>query len=169
MTTDVHLPTSSCASVEKLIRLSVLVDDALGIRHLCAVATHDFAMKTGPLLQKFSNGVNSIKEAMEIVLEMLFVAQHEFFYWLTKAKTATTVAARPPLSAHADIIKELEMGTYKIGKMPDSWACFMMTPKEAKTSLSSSKLKATTGGITSNQTWSCRSGTRTLGLRPSVP
>lgn len=83
---------------------------------------------------------------MEIIFGMLFVAQQEFFCWLTKVKTATSVLARPPLPAHAEIIKELKMGTYKIGRMPEAWARFVTTPKEAKPLSSTSKPKATTRG-----------------------
>jgi hypothetical protein len=109
-------------------------------------------MKVGPLLQQFSNEVKPIKEAMEIIIGMLCVAQQEFFHWLAKAKTATSVVAGPPLPAYGELIKELEMGTYKIGKMPETWARFVTTPKEAKPSSSASKLKATTGGTTSSPT-----------------
>jgi hypothetical protein len=132
--------------MEKLIGWSILVDCVLGARHPCVIATHNFAMKTGPLLQQFSNGVKPIKEAMKIILGTLLVAQQEFCYWLTNAKTATTVTARPLLPVYGELIKELEMGTYKIGEMPETWAWFMTTPKEAKPSLSASKPKTTNGG-----------------------
>jgi hypothetical protein len=168
MITDVHLPTTPYTSVEKLLGWSVLVDVVLGASHPCAVTNHDFAMKAGLLLQKFSNNGKPIKEAMEIILGTLFVAQQEFFHWLSLAKAATTVSTRPPLPACGDIIKELRMGTYNIGKMPDTWAHFATPPKEAKTSLPPSKLKATTGGDNLKpdlvmQKWHKDSGSPALG------
>jgi hypothetical protein len=82
---------------------------------------------------------------MEIVIGTLHQAQQEFFYYLTKSKTATTVLTRPPLPDYSKIIKELEMGTYHISKMPDSRARFVSTPKEANSSSAAAKSKATTG------------------------
>jgi hypothetical protein len=95
----------------------------------------------GSHLQRFSNAVMPLKEVMEIVLGALFRAQQEFFYWLGKAKTVTVAANRPALPDDS-ILKELEMGTYKIGKAPETWSCFVVPPKEAKTSSSTPKTKA---------------------------
>ena len=50
MTSNVHLPGSPDTAMEKLIGWSILVDVALGARHLCTVVTHNFALKAGPLL-----------------------------------------------------------------------------------------------------------------------
>jgi hypothetical protein len=80
------------------------------------MATHDFIMKAGPLLLRFSNAVIPINVAMEYVLGTLFQAQQEFFLWLGHAKTATMATARSALPGYARLLKELSMGSYQIPK-----------------------------------------------------
>jgi hypothetical protein len=157
MTTNVHLPTTPYASVEKLLGWSILVDIVLGATHPCYMATHKFAMKAGLLLLKFSNNVKPMKKAMEIILGTLFKAQQEFFCWLSLAKAATTATMQPPLPACGDIIKELRMGTYQIRKMPDTWACYLTCPRRPNPLRPppSSRPPPGGGGVTCNPTWSC--------------
>jgi hypothetical protein len=81
-----------------------------------------------------------------------FLAQLEFFHWLSKAKTATTAAAWPALPACDAIVKELEMGTHNIDKAPETWARFVMAPKEAKPSSSRPKANWRPEGTTSSPT-----------------
>jgi hypothetical protein len=78
MTTNVHLPTSPYTAVEKLLSWSILVDCELDARHVCAIATHAFAMQAAPLLLQFSSGMKPLKEAMEIIIGTLYQAQQEF-------------------------------------------------------------------------------------------
>jgi hypothetical protein len=101
-------------------------------------------MQAALLLNQFASGGTPLQDLMATICGVLYQAQQEFFYYLAKAKTAALVLTRPLLPTYAQIIKEVEMQTYNISKMPASWTRYLTTPKETKSFSSKAKPKAAT-------------------------